>query len=52
MLSTQDTPKFTQIVIFGLKIDIPSGNPDARDTRAKKDPLTAVGRHQIVQPNF
>jgi hypothetical protein len=25
--SLQDTPKFTQIWIFGLKIHIPSGNP-------------------------
>jgi hypothetical protein len=27
----QDTPKFTQIGIFGLKIHIPSGNPIWRD---------------------
>jgi hypothetical protein len=24
----QDPPKFTQIAIFGLKLHIPSGNPD------------------------
>jgi hypothetical protein len=27
-LPLQDPPKFTQIAIFGLKIPIPSGNPN------------------------
>jgi hypothetical protein len=43
-LSLQDSPKFTQIGIFGFKIYVPSGNPDSKLNLAsqKQDWLSQV----------